>query len=200
MNTLSATPLAAALLCATLPAGAATVISFDSLSLATYQNSLSSGGWTYSAATSGPGPVNISVDNVGRIASGADHSLGFGYPYVDGSPITSVSIRTTDGSSFKLESFVLSDGFGNPNVRVQAYLDGAPVAYTPLDLNVFDTASTFNFTGWDNLDEIRITNFTGSADLNFDIDDITWSAAVVPEPASAGLLGLAALGLFRRRR
>ncbi|RYD20682.1 MAG: hypothetical protein EOP88_14090 [Verrucomicrobiaceae bacterium] len=200
MKTTSLARVAAALLFVPLSAGAATVLSFDSLSLATYQSSLSSGGWTFSAATSGPGPVNISVDNVGRIASGADHSLGFGYPFVDGSPISSVSIRTTDGSSFKLESFVLSDGFGNPNLRVQAYLDGAPVVYTPLDRNVFDSSSTFNFTGWDNLDEIRITNFTGSADLNFDVDDITWSAAVIPESASAGMLGLAALGLFRRRR
>jgi hypothetical protein len=192
--------LAAGLICAALPAGAATVISFDGLSLATYQNTLVTGGWTYSATTSGPGPVNITVDNEGRIASGADHSLGFGYPNVVGSPITSVSVRTTDGSAFKLESFVLSDGFGNANVRVTGYLDGAPVAYTPVDLNVFDTFSTFTFTGWDNLDEIRITNFSEAPDLNFDVDDITFSAAVVPEPSSVGLLGFAALGLMRRRR
>ncbi|MES2437975.1 MAG: PEP-CTERM sorting domain-containing protein [Verrucomicrobiota bacterium] len=185
-------------LCAALPASASTVLTFDGEALATYQNTRSSGGWTYSAATSGPDPVNLAIDNVGRIAGGADHSLGFGYPFVPGSPITSVSIRTTDGSAFQLESFVLSDGFGNANLRIQGFLDGSLTAYAPVDRNIFDAASTFNFTGWDMLDEIRITNSTGLADLNFDIDDISYSAAV-PEPSSAALLGLAALAIRRRR-
>lgn len=192
-------PVLGCLLCAALPAGAATVIGFDSHTLASYQTTYTAEGWTYSATTSGPGPVNITVDNTGRIASGADHSLGFGYPFEAGSPIDSISIRTSDGSAFKLDSFILSDGFGNANLRIQAYLDGAPTAYTPLDRNIFDAASTFNFTGWDNLDEIRITNSTGAADLNFDMDDFTFSAAI-PEPTSSALVALAALGFIRRRR
>lgn len=201
MNTLSATRLAAVLLCATLPAGAATVLNFDSLALGSHQNTFTAGGWTFSAATAGPGPVNLAVEQAGLQSTYAgDRVVSFGYPYVSGSEINSVSIRTQDGSSFKLESLSLGDIAGNPDLRIQAYLDGSPAAYSPVDLNIFSTVKTATFTGWNNVDEIRITNSTGTADLAFDVDDLTISAAVIPEPASTSLLGLAAFGLFRRRR
>jgi len=201
MKTTTVTRLAATLLCATLPAGAATVLNFDSFALGTYQNTFSAGGWTFSAATVGPGPVNLAVEEAGRQSNYAgDRVVSFGFLYVAGSEINSVSIRTQDGSAFKLESISLSDIAGNPDLRIQAYLDGSPTAYSPVDVNIFDTVRNVTFTGWDNFDEIRITNSTGTADLAFDVDDLTVSAAVIPEPASTGLLGLAVLGLFRRRR
>lgn len=201
MKTASATRFAAALLFATLPAGAATVLNFDSLALGNHQNTFTASGWTFSAATAGPGPVNLAVEEQGRQSNYAgDRVVSFGFLFVAGSEINSVSIRTQDGSAFKLESLSLSDIAGNANLRLQAYLDGSPTAYSPVDENIFDTVKNVTFTGWDDVDEIRITNSSGTADLAFDVDDLTFSAAVIPETTTAGLLGLAALGLVRRRR
>ncbi|MES2477379.1 MAG: PEP-CTERM sorting domain-containing protein [Verrucomicrobiota bacterium] len=201
MKTMTITRIAAAILgCGALPAAAAT-LTFDSLSVAAYQNTFTAGGWTFSAATAGPGAVNLAVEQAGLQSTySGDRVVSFGVPFVAGSEITSVSIGTDDGSEFKLEKLSLGDIFGNSKLRLQAYRDGSPLAYTPVDVDIFATVSNVTFSGWDNLDEIRVTNFAGSPDLNFDIDDLEFSTAVVPESSSVLLLGLAALGVFRRRR
>lgn len=200
MKTMTLTRIAAAILvCGALPAAAAT-LTFDGLSVAAYQNTFTAGGWTFSAATAGPGPVNLAVEQAGLQSTySGDRVVSFGVPFVAGSEITSVSIGTQDGSQFKLENLSLGDIFGNSNLRLQAYRDGSPLAYAPVDVNIFNTVTNVTFTGWDNLDEIRVTNFSGASDLNFDIDDLTYATAV-PEPTSALLLGLAACGILRRRR
>ncbi|WP_193212914.1 PEP-CTERM sorting domain-containing protein [Luteolibacter marinus] len=180
---------------------AATLVTFDNLALAIYQDSFSDGGWTISATSGGSGSVNLGVEsNVGLQSSNvSDHVVTFGFPFVAGNPLTEVRISQTSGQPFKLEGLSLGDGFGNSNLRIEAYLGGVSAGYAAVDVNIFNSVVPVTFTGWDNLDEIRITNSTGGADLNFDLDDMTVAEAV-PEPASIGLLGLGAVAFLRRRR
>ena len=192
--------LAGAVLCAAPLARASTLITFDSLTPGNYQNSFTGGGWIFSAASSGPGARSIDVEAAGLQSSNAsDRVVAFGFTFVSGSPLTSVSVRSDDGGEFKLESLSLGDGLGNAKIQVQGFRDGVATAYAPVQADIFNSVHVFNFSGWNNLDEIRFTNYSGASDLNFDLDDMTIATAV-PEPASTGLLGLAALGFFRRRR
>ncbi len=179
---------------------ATTVYDFDDLALATHQNSFSEGGWTFDTETSGSGPVNLAVESgVGRLSSGpSDKMVTFGFPAEAGSPITMVLIRPTNDEPFKLESLWVGDGFGNANLRFEAYLNGSAVGVAAVDVNIFNTSTQVTFTGWDQLDEIRVSNSSGSPDLNFEIDDL--AVAPVPEPGLPLLVAAGALQVFRRRR
>lgn len=177
-----------------------TIYDFDDLTLGNHQNNFSEGGWSFFAETSGSNPVNLAVESgLGRLSSGpSDKVVSFGFPPASDSPITLVLIRPTNDESFKLESLWVGDGFGNANLRFEAYLNGSPVGLAPVDVDVFDTSTQVTFTGWNELDEIRISNSSGPADLNFEIDDLAISS--VPEPGLPLLLAFGGLPLFYRRR
>jgi hypothetical protein len=84
-------------------------------------------------------------------------------------------------------------------LSLEAYRDGDPTGYSPVTVDIFNTVEVVNFTGWDNLDEIRITNSTGASDLAFDIDDMVIAEAV-PEPGVTGLVFFGSLLMLAKRR
>jgi hypothetical protein len=186
-------------LAANLSVGAATTIDFDDFTLGDYQNSFSENGWTFEAETAGLGPVNMAVEAAGLQGGGADQVVAFGFNFVEGSPINLVSIGTSDGQEFKLVGLSLGDISGNSNLSLEAYRDGDPTGYSPVTVDIFNTVEVVNFTGWDNLDEIRITNSTGASDLAFDIDDMVIAEAV-PEPGVTGLVFFGSLLMLAKRR
>lgn len=184
------------------PAAYAAVLTFDNFALASHTNSFTEGGWVFTAATSGSGNVNLAVEAAGLQGGGADRVVSFGVPFSDGNPIIRVTIGRTGAVPFKLESFSLAEAGGNTNIRIEAFRGGVSAGYAPVQFNSAldaDGVVPVTFSGWDNLDEIRITNFSGSPDLGFDIDDLSYSTAV-PEISVMGLTVFAALGIFRRRR
>lgn len=122
--------------------------------------------------TNDSGALNISIVNDGNIASGADLALGFRSSGANNT--TQVGFKTSDGSEFKLMSFVASTGLGDVTVTVKGYRDNAEVAsssFTTASYTTFDVSSDSN---WENIDEVRMTG----ADLDLDIDDLDFATAI----------------------
>jgi PGF-pre-PGF domain-containing protein len=129
-------------------------------------------GVTYT--TNDAGGANIYIVTDGNIASGGD--LALGYRSSEPNQTTLVTFKTSDGSEFKLNSFVISTGLGDTTVTIKGYRDNAEIASSSVNTESF---TTFNVTGnsdWEYIDEVRMTG----ADLDVDIDDIDFSPAVLP--------------------
>ncbi|MGE9268213.1 MAG: hypothetical protein ACQKBY_08950 [Verrucomicrobiales bacterium] len=183
-------------------AAAATTYTFDDQSLgrtSSSSNTYEVYDLVFSAVSGTAQDVNFEITNLGLIAGGSDHALAIGLDN-EINTVQSVSIKMQDDSHFKLSSLVLGDILGNADIRIEAYLDGAKVtAYGEEDRDILSTSVEVTFTGWDDLDEIRITNYSSPSDLQFDLDDLTL-AAPVPEPQGVLLLCISAYGLFCRRQ
>ena len=92
---------------------------------------------------------------------------------------TLATIKTADGSEFKLNSFVISS-MGSQNLTISGYRDNTLITYSSFTAlqtspyySTFDVSSNSN---WENIDEIRIS----AADIWIDIDDLDFSTAVLP--------------------
>jgi hypothetical protein len=195
-------PWLIALVIASAPVAGAAVVTFDSFTLASHTNSFTEGGWVFTATTSGSGNVNLAVEAAGLQGGGADRVVSFGVPFSPGNPVIRVTIGQTGATPFKLESFSLAEGGGNTNIRIEGFRGGVSAGYAAVQFNSAldaDGVVPVAFAGWDHLDEIRITNFSGSPDLGFDIDDLTYTTAI-PEVSTLGLVAFAAVGICRRRR
>lgn len=127
-------------------------------------------------------------------------------------------ISTGGGNVFRIVPLTSGgNGFTNETLYLDAYLGSTNVNFTPglvynidtvvnLDLGSYEvyvdgalkntgTASNFGseFAGL----QLQFSNNSDTVDRSFAIDNIV--AGAVPEPASLSLLGLAGLGLLRRR-
>ncbi|WP_052088523.1 Ig-like domain-containing protein [Comamonas thiooxydans] len=147
---------------------------FDALPVASQgSNSVNIGGITYFNNDS----FAISIVNDGFIANGTDHALG--YRSTGPNTSTEVGFKTSDGSEFKLNGFVVDRGLGLDNTfTIRAYRNNVLI-----DTQVVDVSSgtaNFNVSGnsnWEYIDEVRISG----TDLDVDIDDINFSDAVLPD-------------------
>ncbi|MCD2185388.1 cadherin-like domain-containing protein [Rhizobium sp. GN54] len=84
------------------------------------------------------------------------------------------------GEEFWLQSFAVQ-GYGMaPNARIVGYRDGMVVASQ--DIVIDSTTATITTTGaaWKSIDEFRIIQRDGTADVAFSIDDIVVSASNAP--------------------
>ena len=129
-------------------------------------------GVIYSTNDSGGLPISI-VDD-GNIASGGDKALAFRSTNVG--TTTRVGFRSNDGSEFKLNTFVLSTGLGDQTVTVRGYRDDVEQTTLYVTTATFAIVNVSADSAWQWIDEVRITG----NDLDIDIDDISFSAAVPP--------------------
>ncbi|SDM00491.1 DUF4347 domain-containing protein, partial [Pseudomonas indica] len=102
--------------------------------------------------------------------------------------VAEARFSATSGEEFWLQSFHLhNQGMNTDTLRVVGYRNGVEVASQDFSAAVGnDTTVTINQGAdqdWQNIDEFRIVQQTGTADLLFAIDDITVSTAVLPNVA-----------------
>ncbi|WP_292469391.1 PKD domain-containing protein [Methanolobus sp.] len=129
-------------------------------------------GVTYT--TNDAGALNIYIVNDGNIALGGDLALGYRSSGVN--QATLATFKTSDGSEFKLNSFVISTGLGDTTVTIKGYRDNAEIASSSVNTASFTTFNVAGNSDWEYIDEVRMTG----ADLDVDIDDIDFSPAVLP--------------------
>ncbi|MGM9516548.1 DUF4347 domain-containing protein, partial [Roseateles sp. DB2] len=163
-----------------------------------YQTSVTSvnvGSWTFTSAASNDFATPDSSDqsfNTNLDGGGGDRNFVWN---LGGSLISDFTMKSADGTDFKLNSFVLGSSAGATSVTVSAYRDGnLVVSGEVVNLTTGDSAGhiTYNFAGttaggsygqlvfdslYANVDEIR---FSWSGAVTPEIDDISISAAVVP--------------------
>jgi Ca2+-binding RTX toxin-like protein len=101
---------------------------------------------------------------------------------------TEARFSATTGEEFWLQSFSLENADMGENVRVLGYRNGVQVASQDFTaaLGGVDTLVTLDQGAdqdWQNIDEFRIVQQNGSADIYFFIDDITVADAVLPNVA-----------------
>ncbi|RQO81741.1 putative Ig domain-containing protein [Acidovorax sp. FJL06] len=175
-------------------------------------SSMNVNGWTFTSASSN----DMATPNAGDQAfnsnldgSGSDRNFVWN---LNGNVISSFSMKSTDGTDFKLNSFVLGSSAGATAVTVSAYRGNALVVAGELvNMTSSDSADHITFanlgntaggsyglltfdSSCDNVDEIR---FSWSGAVTPEIDDISISAAVVGPTitsatydASAGILAV----------
>jgi len=105
-------------------------------------------GITYT--TNDSGGSNIYIVNDGNIASGGDLALGYRSSGVYSSTIN--TFRTTDGSEFKLNSFVISTGLGDATVTIKAFRDNSEVASSSITTASYTTFNVAGNSDWENID------------------------------------------------
>lgn len=113
------------------------------------------------------------------------------YSTTPGDPLAAASARftATSGEQFALNSFVIQNLGMNAAARVVGYRDGVAVASQDFTINtgagVFSTITPNSAADadWQNIDEFRIVQQGGEADIWFAIDDISVSPAVLPNVA-----------------
>lgn len=139
--------------------------------------------------------VNIQIVNDGDIATGADFALGFRSSGPNTSTV--VGFKTSDGSEFKLNSFVVSTGLGGTtNLTIKGYRDTVEVVSTNYNLDGIFFGTFIAPANWEYIDEVRILG----SDLDIDIDDIDFSPAVVPDttpPTVSSVSSSTANGVYK---
>ncbi len=118
----------------------------------------------------------IEIRDAGDIASGPDHALA--YSSSGPNSCTLATFKTADGSEFKLNSFVIGEGFGaDISITVSGYKDGIMVATTTFNFptSFYDTLDVSADPTWENIDEVRMSG----TDIGPEIDDLDVSPAVV---------------------
>ncbi|WP_185267178.1 Ig-like domain-containing protein, partial [Halopseudomonas xiamenensis] len=94
--------------------------------------------------------------------------------------------KATSGDEFWLQSFTFQNGNAASNLRVVGYRDGVEVASQDFTETANDTTFvtvTLDHASdqdWQNIDEFRIVQQNGSADILFYLDDLTVGAAMLP--------------------
>jgi hypothetical protein len=101
--------------------------------------------------------------------------------------VKEAQFSATGGEEFWLQSFHLENAGMGASVRVLGYRNGVQIASQDFTVTVgADTLVTLNQGAdqdWQNIDEFRIVQQDGNADILFYIDDITVSGAVLPNVA-----------------
>ncbi len=97
-------------------------------------------------------------------------------------------IAATSGEEFSLQSFVIQNlNVAASALRVVGYRDGTAVASQDFSLTLAQISTVTLNAGadadWQNIDEFRIVEQSGAADIMFAIDDITVGPAVAPNVA-----------------
>jgi len=92
-------------------------------------------GVTYT--TNDSGGLNINIVNDGNILSGGDLALGYRTSAVYNT--TQVTFRSSDGSEFKLNSFVISTGLKDTTITIKGYRDNSEVASSSITTVSFTT-------------------------------------------------------------
>jgi hypothetical protein len=126
------------------------------------------------SANSGDSPI---------IAGGGDKALSASGEF---GIVKFLQLAATDGSEFKLNSFVVSNpGFMAPNLQVIGYRDSSQVATqnftSPQDGSVVTV--TLSGSAWQYIDAFRIVQQDDSSDIQFWIDDVSVSAGIPPNTA-----------------
>lgn len=118
----------------------------------------------------------------------ADSSTGDRAVYFNGElgVAYSAQLRSTSGDEFWLHSFELENSTYNDSLRVVGYRDGVIVASQDITETTQDAlGSTITLDhrldqDWQNIDEFRIVQQDGSADILFHLDDLSVDAANLP--------------------
>jgi hypothetical protein len=199
---------AAAYMAASVGARAAVIDFEDALSPPSSFGTLTSyAGFTWS---DGNGGVFADILVVDVPAFGASLQPGFVPGLMSGDFVAAkVAGSSSDGllatsriqgaEAFKLDSGHFTAGSGTQTLTFAGYKAGAQVYSASATIN--STASTLvTFSGWLDLDELHIT--TSAPTISWILDDLTVSAAVVPEASTWAMLavGLGMLGFALRRR
>ncbi|WKE65934.1 Ig-like domain-containing protein [Gallaecimonas kandeliae] len=104
--------------------------------------------------------------------------------------VTTVTVKSTDGSEFKLNSLYIDVGLGGlaQKLTITAYRNGASQGSTNVDYSStqFGTSSFSGISAFDNIDEIRITSNDGQP-VDISIDNINVSAPVLPYNSDGNL-------------
>lgn len=115
---------------------------------------------------------------------------------------STVRFALTSGENFSLESFILNSntqvGGGSATGNEEVYLVASTGERILLPPNDWGVNTQVNFTTLDNIQYFDIVAESNVYCIG--LDNITYGAAVVPEPSAALLGGLSALALLRRRR
>jgi hypothetical protein len=180
----------------------AAVLDFEDISLggatAIFINPVDSGGFRFS------GPSNFGVENNSEGASNDSNHL-FAQD--------SASMVQLNSDAFNLLSFDFGEDFFEPGLfdyypttlEVRGYTAGGGVVSISFEVDgLFDGSGGFpdfqsvSLTGFSNLQSVEFIGSGGSLGNTFVLDNIQVSP--IPEPASIGLLGLVAGGLYFSRR
>ena len=206
--------LAVGLLAAPLLSQAAPVISNGSLTGPLAQGGVPTGWATYAGS-----PDTNDVNN--NVGGGTPFAVAPSGPSPDGGTWVGIGIGTSgffeefgqvvsgfDGSSYTLSWFagnfgaVTGPGYDAPNL-IDVLLNGTLIGSgypLPVNANWWSQSLTFAAPSGSNRISFRLSD--GTANSYMSIDGISFTAASVPEPGTLALLslGLAGLGLSRRRR
>ena len=102
-----------------------------------------------------------------------------------------VSIRWTGAGAIDFGGAFFTAAWQEQELVFEGWRDGALLYATPESLVITTEAPLWVQLDWAGIDELRIYNSAN----HWAMDDFSFSASAVPEPASAGLL-LAGLGLL----
>ncbi|WP_417660023.1 DUF4347 domain-containing protein [Pseudidiomarina sp.] len=157
----------------------------------THQSSVVSmqvNGWTFSSV--GSSDFTVDQSNIG--GGGVGQSLAWNW---NSNPTTDFSFKSTDGTNFKLESFVFGSFGGDTTVTIAGYRDNVlVVAGEAVDTMGFHAGPNISYSnsgtgygtatfgsGYANVDEIK---FSLSPGVALEIDDISISPVAVNPTAT----------------
>ncbi|WP_157412391.1 DUF4347 domain-containing protein, partial [Acidovorax sp. Root217] len=172
-------------------------------------------GWTFtllnSAGTQDAGGyvdvTQLSTDT-SMADGGSDHAAVLNGTYVAASSGTQAAgvLKATTGEEFSFVSITVENGGGANTYRLVGYLNGSAVSGATQNFTApaFGSNTTVSVSGsqWQYVDEVRIVQQNGAADISIYIDDIVVAAAVPPATitsatydASTGVLSVTAAGM-----
>ncbi|CAN7487442.1 DUF4347 domain-containing protein [Acidovorax sp. LjRoot118] len=172
-------------------------------------------GWTFtllnSAGTQDAGGyvdvTQLSTDT-SMADGGSDHAAYMNGTYVAASSGTQAAgvLKATTGEEFSFVSITVENGGGANTYRLVGYLNGSAVSGATQNFTApaFGSNTTVSVSGsqWQYVDEVRIVQQNGAADISIYIDDIVVAAAVPPATitsatydASNGVLSVTAAGM-----
>ncbi len=145
-------------------------------------------GWTFSSV--GSSDFTVDQSNIG--GGGGSQSLAWNW---NSNPTTDFSFKSTDGTNFKLESFVFGSFGGDTTVTIAGYRDNVlVVAGEAVDTMGFHAGPNISYSnsgtgygtatfgsGYANVDEIK---FSLSPGVALEIDDISISPVAVNPTAT----------------
>ncbi|WP_131174589.1 DUF4347 domain-containing protein, partial [Phytopseudomonas dryadis] len=145
-------------------------------------------GWTIrlldAAGNDAPDYIDVTQNaNDTALAGSGDGALALTGYYGEAQ---AAQFQSTSGDAFWLRSFSLENNTASSALRVVGYRDGVIVAsqdITETNLDALGSTITLDHRldqDWQNIDEFRIVQQDGSADILFYVDDISVDAANLP--------------------